>query len=63
VFYHFLNGNKSASTLTMATTSSLSQIQFFANTGGRAGYLDIKQALLFDTALSDAECIALTKLD
>ena len=62
VFYHFLNGNKSASTLTMATTNSLSQIQFFANTGGRAGYLDIKQALLFDTALSDADCITLTTL-
>jgi hypothetical protein len=62
VFYHFLNGDKSTSTRTMATTSSLSKIQFFANTNGRGGYLDIKQALLFNTALSDDECEALTAI-
>lgn len=62
VFYHFLNGTKSPSTGTMAVTNSLSKIQFFANTTGKAGYLNIKQALLFDSALSDSECIALTQL-
>ena len=62
VFYHFLNGTKSPSTGTMAVTNSLSKIQFFANTTGKAGYLNIKQALLFDSALSDDQCIALTTL-
>ena len=60
VFYHFLNGNKSTDTRTMATSDSLSQINLRTNTQGKAGYLDIKQALLFDTALSDADCITLT---
>jgi len=61
VFYHFLNGNKSTDTKTMATADSLSKIKFLTNTEGKAGYSNIKQALLFDSALSDDECIALTQ--
>ena len=62
VFYHFLNGFKSIQTKTMATSSSLQEIKLLTNSNGKAGYLNLKEMLLFPTALSDEACIELTTL-
>ena len=58
----FVNGVKINSTSIGTFSSTLNKIEFAQGNGGNLFAGDVKQSVLFQTALTDSECIALTTL-
>ena len=59
----FFNGNSvnSISSPTLYASNTLNRLAFDDGSGGDKGEVKIKEVILFPTALTDSECIALTK--
>jgi hypothetical protein len=58
----FVNGSKVNDAALGSFSAAFSKVAFDQANGGNAFAGDVKQALIFPTALTDAECIALTTL-